>query len=71
MSLGRHRRDDNADSIEKGSRETLPPPGGGFLRPNTTVREGAGRARSVGCYRHNDDDYCARPREPGCIRGDT
>lgn len=62
MSLGRRRRDDSADSIEEVERH-FPP------RPNITVREGAGRVRSAGCYRHNGDDYYARSRDQDVSEG--
>jgi hypothetical protein len=61
MSLVQRHRDDSADSIEEVARD-FPPGIGGYVRRNTTLREGARRASSAGRDRY--DDYDATSREP-------
>jgi len=59
MSLVRRHRDDIADSIEEVERD-FPPGVGGYVRRNTTAREGARRARSAGRDRYDDCDATSR-----------
>jgi hypothetical protein len=61
MSLVQRHRDDSADSIEEVERD-FPPGVGGYVRGNSTVREGARRARSAG--RDRFDDYDATSHGP-------
>ena len=60
MELVRSRRDDSVSSVEEVEREF--PPGGGYIKRNTTVREGVRRTRSVGRDRDRDrySDYDSR-----------
>jgi len=60
MELVRSRRDDSVSSVEEIDRDF--PPGGGYIKRNTTVREGVRRTRSVGRDRDRDrySDYDSR-----------